>query len=163
MKRWLRCGLLAALLVALVVGVPFEFATHVGRGWLRGDAFFDGRPTSYWRRRCDEFLDRAERPIVAAAFVPQLVGAEAKPNDPDFQTVFLSELYLRPPPRSMWRRLQDFLGMEENDWSDRQIPEVLSGTPEAEAVLLELAADEKYKILTARGLRNVKVFKELPP
>jgi hypothetical protein len=47
-------------LVGLTLGVLYEVATHVGRGWLRGEAFFEGRPTSYWASRCDEWLERFE-------------------------------------------------------------------------------------------------------
>src|SRR5258705_201896 len=44
--------------LALVAGVLYEASTHVARGWLRGEAFYDGRPTSYWRERCDEYIQR---------------------------------------------------------------------------------------------------------
>ena len=53
MKKWLRRILIAALLVGLTFGILYECATHVGRGWLCGEAFFEGRPTSYWRSRID--------------------------------------------------------------------------------------------------------------
>ena len=46
MKKWLRRVLVAVVFVGLTLGVLYECATHVGRGWLRGEAFYDGRPTS---------------------------------------------------------------------------------------------------------------------
>jgi hypothetical protein len=49
MKKWLRRTLMAAALVGLTLGILYETATRVGRGWLCGEAFFHGRPTSYWR------------------------------------------------------------------------------------------------------------------
>lgn len=47
-KRLLR-ALIATAVPALLVGVMYETSTHVARGWLCGEAFYDGRPTSYWR------------------------------------------------------------------------------------------------------------------
>lgn len=35
-------------LFAALLAVYFE-PTHCVRGWLHGEAFYDGRPTSYWR------------------------------------------------------------------------------------------------------------------
>jgi hypothetical protein len=43
-RRWLL-GTAFGLVVLVVAW--FE-PTHVIRGWLRGEAFYDGRPTSYW-------------------------------------------------------------------------------------------------------------------
>jgi hypothetical protein len=43
-RTWV--GLLALFCVALAA---FFEPTHYVRGWLWGEAFFDGRPTSYWR------------------------------------------------------------------------------------------------------------------
>jgi hypothetical protein len=45
-RRWPWLLLVALLGVALAV--YFE-PSHCVRGWLRGEAFYDGRPTSYWR------------------------------------------------------------------------------------------------------------------
>lgn len=45
--KWILIGL--ALFIGLTLAGLYESATHVGRGWLRGEAFFDGRPTSWWR------------------------------------------------------------------------------------------------------------------
>src|SRR5262245_19027534 len=58
MKKYLGRGLTIAALIALTIGIVFEWETHVVRGWLRGEAVFDGRPTSFWRLRCDEWLER---------------------------------------------------------------------------------------------------------
>ena len=43
-----RTWILLALLLTLGVGVYFE-PSHCVRGWLFSEAFFEGRPTSYWR------------------------------------------------------------------------------------------------------------------
>jgi hypothetical protein len=47
MKKWLCRALSAALLIGLTLAGLYEYATRVGRGWLCGEAFFDGRPTSF--------------------------------------------------------------------------------------------------------------------
>src|ERR1019366_7855340 len=65
MKKWLRRILIAALLVGLILVCLYEAATHVGRGWLRGEAFFDGRPTSYWRYQVDQWMARHNSPKAA--------------------------------------------------------------------------------------------------
>jgi hypothetical protein len=48
MKRWLCRIAIAVALVATAVGVLFESSTHIGRGRLFGEPFFEGRPASFW-------------------------------------------------------------------------------------------------------------------
>ena len=43
-----RTWLVLAALSCVALAVYFE-PTRCVRGWLRGEAFFDGRPTSWWR------------------------------------------------------------------------------------------------------------------
>jgi hypothetical protein len=43
-----RTWLLIAALIGVTLAVYFE-PSHCVRGWLWGETFFDGRPTSYWR------------------------------------------------------------------------------------------------------------------
>ena len=47
MKRKLRWMLILAILAAFAVWLE---PTRVVWGWLRGDAFYDGRPTSWWEQ-----------------------------------------------------------------------------------------------------------------
>src|SRR5262245_31141107 len=49
MKRKLRWLLALIILGAFVVWLE---PTCVIWGWLRGEAFYDGRPTSFWRQEC---------------------------------------------------------------------------------------------------------------
>lgn len=44
-RRWL----ISIALFGAALAVYFE-PTHCVRGWLWGEAFFDGRPSSYWRK-----------------------------------------------------------------------------------------------------------------
>ena len=54
-RRWL----LLIALVGVALSVYFE-PTHCVRGWLWGEAFFDGRPTSWWRLVVLEYVDPKE-------------------------------------------------------------------------------------------------------
>ena len=49
MRRWVVRGSVSFLLGLLIAAALYECSTHVVRGCLRGEAFYDGRPTSYWR------------------------------------------------------------------------------------------------------------------
>jgi hypothetical protein len=42
---------LIAVVLALGAGVfALETSTHIPSGWWRGEAFYRGRPTSYWSK-----------------------------------------------------------------------------------------------------------------
>jgi hypothetical protein len=43
-----RTLLLGGVAVVLAAAALFDFTTHVGRGWWRGEAFYQGRPASWW-------------------------------------------------------------------------------------------------------------------
>lgn len=49
-----RTWLLLLALSCVALTTYFE-PTHCVRGWLWGEAFFDGRPTSYWRSELDRW------------------------------------------------------------------------------------------------------------
>ena len=38
----------AALALVVATAALVESVTYAGRGWWRGEAFYRGRPTSYW-------------------------------------------------------------------------------------------------------------------
>ena len=57
-KRTRNLAVFLIALAALLAGVAYDASTHVVRGWLRGEAFFDGRPTSYWCQEVDRWIDR---------------------------------------------------------------------------------------------------------
>lgn len=50
-KRWTLPA--AGALVGIALAVYFE-PTHCVRGWLWGEAFFHGRPTSYWAEEIEQ-------------------------------------------------------------------------------------------------------------
>jgi hypothetical protein len=86
-KRW-RFWLTAMALVAVALAVYFE-PTHCVRGWLWGEAFFDGRPTSYWR------------------------GVVQRDLHLDPRRFFVSR---RMPPASWLERVKEWVGFQPNDF-----------------------------------------------
>jgi hypothetical protein len=58
MKCWVRRGAIAALVIVLAGGVLFEVVTRVGRGWLGGEPFYQGRPASYWANEIERWETR---------------------------------------------------------------------------------------------------------
>ena len=80
MSKRKRLLLIGVAIVALIGAALYEHSTHVARGWLRGEAFYQGRPTSYWRKRCDEWIARFGRPEWAVNYVNQWIpGIEGHP------------------------------------------------------------------------------------
>jgi hypothetical protein len=49
-RRWIRWSLILLILAAFAVWLE---PTRVVWGWLRGEAFYQGRPTSYWARQIE--------------------------------------------------------------------------------------------------------------
>jgi hypothetical protein len=67
---WKRCRIwLSLLALGVALAVYFE-PSHCVRGWLWGEAFYDGRPTSYWRPHCDEWLERWDKVEDAVNWIP---------------------------------------------------------------------------------------------
>jgi hypothetical protein len=105
-KKWK--WLAAALLLGALVAVYFE-PTRCVRGWLWGEAFFDGRPTSLW-------ADEIEQWDPTISF-----GNLGGPH----------EMYARRPRYPDW--LRRFLTEPEPQW-----PRLLDGDPDGLLVLEEL-------------------------
>ena len=88
-SRMLVCAL-AALFLAL--GVYFE-PTHCVRGWLHGEAFYDGRPTSYWAIEIEQWE--------CAATICEIEQYARRSPWPRFLQAYL------PEPKTPWPRLLD--------------------------------------------------------
>jgi hypothetical protein len=114
-RRLIRWSLILAILAAFAVWLD---PTRVVWGWLRGEASYQGRPTSYWRTE----LRRWER---------QLWGGE--PNR------LPAERWVRHTT-SLETWLDRKLGIVNQQ--DGEAPAWLRGDPAAAAVLRELANDE---------------------
>jgi hypothetical protein len=166
-RKWLRRTLIAMAALTLILGMLYEASTHVVRGWLRGEAFFEGRPTSYWRPRCDEWLERfdddysfqmmtwlipfeyAEAPGIRKLGLPKL--------DHEGQNWVWSN-----PKQTHWTRFRDSLRPKADLDKEAQFdfaPKILWGTADTQPVLEELAAEEKYRPLAKIALGRVEKIK----
>jgi hypothetical protein len=169
MKKWLRRILIAAALVGLTLGILYECATHIGRGWLLGEAFYDGRPTSYWRSQVDRWVAEFDSPEVAEkSMSPWFM--RVKPGEdgqgwwgqdspvvleivePDERGPHFATFEAVGRRESKANRLWRLIRMESG--TSKQTPDVLRGFAEAEPVWAELERDAKYLQFTQRAKRN---------
>ncbi len=127
-KRW-RIWFAFLALIGVALTAYFE-PSHCVRGWLWGEAFFDGRPTSYWRGIVAR--DIAHGP-------PELLDAQ-----------------VTPPPnwrQSFCRQCTDFIGYRERKFSSVN----LLAEENADGVLQELAcAGDAQSAGFARGALAVR-------
>jgi hypothetical protein len=183
MKRSLtrRRLLVAGGLLLLALAAWFE-PTGVVRGWLRGEAFYDGRPTNYWSRELGrwEYADlwgnlgalrilTFSNTTPAGVVVADVDEVEDAPPVEDpvplnaevLHTVYFTSLqsggYTRIP--GLLDKLAGLFG-QTFDHGDR--PALLSGDPEAEAVLRELLDDDD-PIVRAHAQRGLDQIQRGPP
>jgi hypothetical protein len=116
MKRRMTLLCAGMAIVFVLLAVYFE-PSHSVRGWLWGEAFFDGRPTSYWRKivRRDLHVDAG--------------------------TVKWIDLY-NPPTPSAWDRCKQLVGYRITEYPSLKLVKSL----DADDVLSELAADQDARI-----------------
>jgi hypothetical protein len=162
MKKWLRRNLIASVVFALTLAALYEAATHVGRGWLRGEAFYEGRPTSYWRTSIDDWMARLVSPEDAVRSV-SLQERNMQGLDPDEHEAFVIAVSATVPRPQTWtRRLFDVLRSEDEFFLDTMPPSLLLyGSLDAEPVLLELAREAKYRPVAERALVNVQLIRKM--
>jgi hypothetical protein len=137
MKKWLRRTLITAALVGLTLASLYEYGTHVGRGWLFGEAFYEGRPTSWWRTELQSYDTAIDQVWLL--------------TDPPMPSSFRS--YSREPGR---------LSLLREWWTGQKIgretapPVLLYGDALAMPVLQELLADpsQKIRLFAQIGLRK---------
>ena len=122
-RRLLRWSLLLVILAAFAVWLE---PTRVVWGWLRGEAFYQGRPTSYW--------ELALGPWEHVRIQGPEFYAECLRYRPVPMTRFMRQVFHLPDPP--------------------MAPAILQGDLEAEAVLLELAesSSDKVRALARYGL-----------
>jgi hypothetical protein len=169
-RRWLVLGIAIVLLLGLAAW--FE-PTCAVRGWLRGEAFYQGRPTSYWSRELGHWqqfelfppiqpwlgrgrLDIDEDPFLErdgaiALFLPQL-----EPPMQDgvvrWEQNFDADFYQRTP--GLLDKVAGYFGITLEQPAR---PAVLDGDPAAEPVLRELLHDPDGQIIrhAAVGIRRI--------
>jgi hypothetical protein len=101
--------------------------TRVVWGWLRGEAFYQGRPTSYWRQEL-------------ALWQPHCIGGDStghtwsKIYDYYREKTFIEKL------------LSNFVTVAEHNW-----PSLLEGDPLALSLLKELSLDSDAEIRKLAG------------
>jgi hypothetical protein len=124
-KPW-RIAVVLGVAAVLLVAIYFE-PTHCVRGWLWGESFFEGRPTSWWR--CE--LHQYETQIQEGALL-------IEPAQPFQFRVYSRKLSYTQQIREWWTGLR--IG------PDVATPALLTGNPQAIPVLEELLADSSPKI-----------------
>jgi hypothetical protein len=161
---------LTAIEAAIVLAVVYFEPSYGVRGILGGEAFFDGRPTSYWCGQIDRWLLHYESPEAAlqAKWEYRLVTEDsidisgyqlgssgmaafafASPDDPK-ETAELTVHWAAPPTleekiKSMWTRAEPGDG--------RDLPKILSGLDDADAVWVALETDARYRPFVERTRR----------
>ena len=164
-RRLLRWSLIVVTLAAFAVWLE---PTGVVWGWLRGEAFYQGRPTSFWREKCDEWLDRFDDHDSLTQFT-WLLPFEL-PVDPGIRMfgipddLQLNGGHMRNAPETLFKRLIDRFRSAETikrEEEYRFAPRILWATPDTEPVLLELQQEEKYRWLATLALRRVAEYRKV--
>lgn len=144
MKRKLRWLLILAILAAFVVWLE---PTRVIWGWLRGEAFYDGRPTSWW---VDEL----------SHWKMVTLDVDSLGHLPRGSTIVV---FLRTEDGALsW--LRRLLGRAEpmkiniNDKQHLEGPSLLRGDQEADPVLRALVetGDDHVRRLASYGLKRIE-------
>jgi hypothetical protein len=122
-----RTWLLFVALIGVALAVYFE-PSHCVRGWLWGEAFFDGRPTSFWAAeiqqwectgRCgeagwtDTYSRRRYWPWWADRFLPKPTWPKLFDGDPEGLAVL--------------RKLLEHPSSEVQDWARIGIERIETG------------------------------------
>lgn len=141
MKRKARWWLILIILAAFAVWLE---PTRVPWGWLRGEAFYDGRPTSWWARE----LERWEAQSTGSNVWSTLWDTELPSAD-------INAMYFRSP--SAWDKLLEKYTNLKPDL--RGISVVTNGDPMAEPVLRALAElpSRKLRFMARSGLLWMKM------
>jgi hypothetical protein len=167
MKKWLRRILIAAALVGLTFGVLYECATHVGRGWLFGEAFYEGRPTSYWRSRIDRWVALLGSPEEAEKAMRHVcifrnpgdwrAGMTILETDGEKVVAVMGIGHINPA-ETTWQHLLYRLGQDPH--AAKFTPGVLAGINDAEPVWRELESQGAYRLFIVRARKNAGLVKD---
>src|SRR5262249_29410821 len=139
--RLLRWSPVLIILAAFAVWLE---PTRVVWGWLRGEAFYQGRPTSYWGLEIERWK----------CFGGMGGGPTGRP--------WFEECYLYQPTK--WEsKLAWLVGMEKTI-SKRSWPTVLDGDPASAPVLRELANNPSLYVRAwaAEGLDRIQTGEKGP-
>jgi hypothetical protein len=141
MKRWPRRIAISLALTALTLGILYECATHVGRGWLFGEEFYEGRPTSWWRH------ELAQWEIIDATPAMMMFGGNMQPLQRSAVLIYQRDLTwwdrLRQGDWAFWQDRPGRIDFTNNSFSG---PAIVSGHAEAEPVLRALLDDPAPRV-----------------
>lgn len=156
-----------AVLGVAVFAVWLE-PTRVVWGWLRGEAFYQGRPTSYWRGKCDEWIGRFDDHASLTTFTWFLPFDV--PADPGLRRFGIAEDLpneggsIRLYRDTFVKRFLDYFRSEAALKRERDYmfaPAILWADPDTEPVLRELQQEEKYRWLATLALRRVEEYRKV--
>jgi hypothetical protein len=105
-RRLIRWSLILAILAAFVVWLE---PTRVVWGWVRGEAFYQGRPTSYWRAELEHWQIQEVHGIGPDGHVSTEKELLRFPKG--FSAWFESRVLRREPQIRAWR-FQEYDGAE---------------------------------------------------
>src|SRR5687768_14411778 len=120
-RRLIRWSLILAVLAAFAIWLE---PTRVVWGWLRGEAFYQGRPTCYWRTELDRWSASGQWFIVKRG--PGYVETGQK---------------CMRAPSLVDRFMQNFVELGDPTW-----PALLDADPRARSVLEALLNDSNQRV-----------------
>src|SRR5262245_4491663 len=148
-RRLIHWSLLLAILAAFAVWLE---PTRVAWGWLRGEAFYQGRPTSWWRGELSRWT-MYEREVPFDRFRMRRLQAERtfSRSSTAFENLFASiRDHLYEPSD------EEFHARVAKSWNEIQSgPSILHGDPTASSVLAELKDDDTIRPLAELGLNQI--------
>lgn len=153
-RKRLLFGPLAVVILAAALVAWLE-PTRAARGWVHGEAFYDGRPTSYWRGKIDDW---------AKEFPSQEKAIKSMTIDPlAYSPVYFDASTVEPafelPQPTPWDRVKGWFNSHKySEYAILFPPEVLTVTPDTDAVLTELEGDPKYAPFVAQARKNAEIL-----
>jgi hypothetical protein len=132
MKRWLPLTIYGIEGLLVLAAVYFE-PTLTVRGKLHGEAFFDGKSTSWWRRELEHWTFAG------------IITADLDTFDPAHLPVWKKPIYHRSPSAfETWQ--ERWLPRHESSSLGSKPPKLLTGDAAADPVLRELLNDPTPRI-----------------
>jgi hypothetical protein len=143
-SRLMRWSLILVTLAAFAVWLE---PTRVAWGWLRGEAFYQGRPTSYWAEQIRPWKSINIRAVIVS-------------RQPGTQVHAKVGMTIQPESSAFRKWLSRWVELPEPAW-----PSVLDGYVDAEAVLNELnaSADANVRQWAHVGLQRLGQSHETGP
>jgi hypothetical protein len=164
MRKWTVRLCVSFFFALLIAATLYECSSHVVRGWLRGEAFYDGRPTSWWSDQCDAWLNRFDTPEDAVGWAegPLMISAK-KPNSDELVLYAVENFGLSafdtqtPHRRGYLSRLMDWMVGRQDD---NHGPKVLRGYLGSVDVARELAMVPRFERMAKNSLRRAERQRE---